>query len=760
MPGTLRGSFATVVFVCAAGGVLFEPAAAADEIDKVAKEVEDIRQQAESLGRRYLRRGGFKGQHYVEERLIDGENFYRMKDYQRAAIMFMDIIENYANHMAYPDALFLFADSLFLSRDYLGAREWFRRVLETRNQPGIDRHRHKAISRLIEIAIHLNNYEGIARYFNELGQVLSEEARYIKGKYLFFKGDADQSLREFRAISRDPVLALKARYFIGVILTRQRHFDEAIDVFERGAQHQVTSSAEQEIVDLMNLGAGRLYFEKDFVENASECYQRVAANSIYADTALYEAASVLIRAGDTVRAEQTLEVLTVTIPDSKFIPKAKLLRGNLLLRAGRYEEAEKVFEEMIDEFTPVMEEFDEIINEQGDMGRFFDDLVKQSLSTMDVSGGLPPLVVKWVAEEQDVQYALELAQSLGAAREYVGETERLVRLLEAVIDGPSKINAIPSLREAKRRAQQMNNRLGQLRARLIEIEQNALGDASADLKALRDRRGQLTKQMNALPTSDAEFEERDARARQKYDRMRKELSRNRIRLDQLSAMVVAIERFITDSRYIDGVAEENLEMVREELNRYRAGIERMHDDLKQLKTDVESARYQVGIGDNRDRQDEKLRAEIKTITEQEHALLRSRGGEMGRRLDQIFSSIDGTESTLQGFERSVEREATEQIDKIKRQVELERSRVVRYRRELGNLNDEAQDVVGGVTFSNFSNVKKRFRDLILKADVGIIDVAWLRKEEHRSRRDDLTKERLNTIKVLDEEFHELSESKD
>ncbi|MHC4224842.1 MAG: tetratricopeptide repeat protein, partial [Planctomycetota bacterium] len=187
--------------------------ARADEISKVESEAADIRQRAQGLATQYLGKGGFRGQHYAEERLIDGENFYRMKDYQRAAIIFMDIIESYPNHAAYPDAVYYFADSLFLSRDYYGAREWFRRILDEGHKPGMARFRHKALGRLIEIAIHLNDYEGVEEYFQQLGQSPDIEARYIKGKYLYFRGSLDDARREFATVKGEGELPLKAQYF-------------------------------------------------------------------------------------------------------------------------------------------------------------------------------------------------------------------------------------------------------------------------------------------------------------------------------------------------------------------------------------------------------------------------------------------------------------------------------------------------------------------------------------------------------------------
>lgn len=727
--------------------------ALADEVQTLETETQDIRQLADALGPRYLGRGGYKGEHYVEERLIDGENFFRMKDYQRAAIVFTDIIENYPQHAAYPDALYLFADSLFLSRDYLGARDWFRKFLDQGNRPGFGRFRQQAIARLIEIAIHLNQYEGVEAYFAQLGQTLDDEARYIKGKYLYFKGEFASAAREFAAVQKDPLLALKARYFTGVILTRNGKYDEAIEVFKAGAQHKATTPAEQEVVDLMNLGAGRLYFEKDFVENASECYQRIDRNSPYFDAALYEAASVLVRSGDTIRAERTLEVLTVAMPDSKYIPRAKILRGNLLHMTGRYDEAEKVFRETVAEFTPVMDQLDQVMAEQKDPRAFFAGLMEKSLTTLDVSSVLPPLVVKWMEEEKEVQHALSVANDLGVCGQYVRETDRVVGLMEAVLKGPSRLNAVPALREAQRRALELENRVAQLRARLVRAADKELGEANPAIATLSSELTGFETDVKSLPTAEQDFQRRDREVKKTFEDLRQSLSREAIRLDQLSAMTVAIERFVSDSRYTGGATPDSVKAVRDELSRHRQGIADMRTEAEALKGSVERSQYQAGAGDMRDMADEGTRGKVRDLGRRGREAAGQ--GEFAARLARTFAAMDEVDAVLVRFTKDVESEAARQIEKIEREVDAERMHVDKYRTELAGLNKEAEEVVGGVTYENFSGVRSKFHDMILKADVGIIDVAWLRKEEHVSRNKELTKERLKEIRALDDEFREV-----
>ncbi len=730
-------------------------AAHSDEISQIENEVQAIHEHAKALGAQYLKHGEFKGEQYVIERLIDGENFYRTKDYQRAAIIFMDIIANYSQNPAYADALFLYADSLFLTGDYLGAGEWFRRVLDEGSKPGLGHFRQRAIERLIEIAIHLKDFAGVDQIVEQLDEEPTPRTLYVKGKYLYFTGDLTSAKQVLQRVTGDPLLELKAHYLLGVVWTREQNYQEAVAVFEKAQAFTPGNKDEQKIIDLMNLGAGRLYYEQDLLAPASECYQRISPNSTYFDAALYEAATVRMRAGDVAEAEQTLEVLTVTIPASKLIPRAKMLRGNLLLRAGRYAEAERVFDEIVAEFTPVMDQLDDVMEAQHDTRRFFFDLVERSLSTLDVENVLPPLVVKWVGEEPEVQRALTLAGDLGAAQENVRETERLIRLIEAVIEGPSPVNAIPILRQAKRRSQQLNNRLSQQRNLLVQIGKSKLGKADPEFKTIDKERRAIAAQIARLPVTNEDFERRERESKEQFERMRKELARQLIHIDQISAKVVAVDRYVSDPRYAAGASAESLKVVRGELSRYQQAARGMRQELEQLRNDIDKALYQMGIGDMGDISDRKLAAQIRDLSERERKLLAESDRPITGRLEKVYRLIESTDGIISGFSREVEQEASIRVGKMSLEVRAEKDRVAAYRRELGLLSDEAEEVVGGVAFENFLNVRQRFYDLVLRADVGIIDVAWLLKEAHTHRITKLSKARVQEINRLDEKFQKV-----
>src|SRR5687768_11238765 len=131
---------------------------AAQDIASIGREVTDLEGRANALAARRLRTQNVRSPTFVEERLTDGELFYNLQDYIRASIIFTDIVDNYPTHRAFPDALYLLADSLFRAGDYLGARTRFRQIIERSGDRQFQPYLQRALGRLIEIAIHTRDF--------------------------------------------------------------------------------------------------------------------------------------------------------------------------------------------------------------------------------------------------------------------------------------------------------------------------------------------------------------------------------------------------------------------------------------------------------------------------------------------------------------------------------------------------------------------------------------------------------------------------
>jgi tetratricopeptide (TPR) repeat protein len=233
--------------------------AGAQDLTSTSREVSDVETLANQLRQAPLRGSELRSATYVEERLTDGELFFRLEDYVRASIIFTDIVENHAKHPAYPDALFLLAESLFQAGDYLGARSRYRIVLDHADEAVYRPHVQRALGRLIEIAIRIRDFDGIDRYFERLARLPPSEVEaataYFRAKYLYsvavpgdLSGEPDaplppvdadkleQARLAFEAVNERSPYYAQARYFVGVIYTLRAQYGQGVDAFKRVAQ--------------------------------------------------------------------------------------------------------------------------------------------------------------------------------------------------------------------------------------------------------------------------------------------------------------------------------------------------------------------------------------------------------------------------------------------------------------------------------------------------------------------------------------------
>jgi TolA-binding protein len=761
--GRRRSIVVALVVLCGS----LPSAAVAQDLDAITRETTSIEGQVDALVREPLEEQGRRSATFVEERLTDGELFYRLQDFVRASIIFTDIVDNHREHAAYSDALFLLADSLFRAGDYLGARTRFREVIASSADPRFRPFVQRALGRLIEVAIHTRDFDGIDEVFQQLSRLPPAEVEaatsYFRAKYLFNRAvptedvlrdpaarariDAsqlDQARVAFEAVASGSPYYPQALYFIGVIFTVREQYPQAIDAFTRVLRTEATTPEHQEVAELSYLALGRLYYETDQLAQSVEAYTSVQRTSSRFDIALYELAWVHIRRGDSVRAERALEVLTLASPDSRYIPDGKLLRGNLLLRNGRLEEAERVFQEVYREFNPVRRELDDMLRaHDSDPLAFFRGLVHDNLEVFDANAFLPQAAQRWGRGEGDMDRALDTLADLAQARQLVNETTQLVERLTAALASANRVGIFADLRRQLERSTQLHNRVTRVRRSLLATE-----GGTGELAEVRRQRRELERYLDSMPTTDEEIAAQDDEILGQIRRLERELARLEVVLLGIEARVTGIEHYL-DSPNRTPVPDADA-AVRAEAANHRASVREYRRQIEELRVALESARLQVGAGDDRYRRQGRIREEYNRLIAREQRL-----GGGGGRTDELLRRLGEAERRLDQRDGELERVANERAAEIRRQVDEESQRIVGYQQTLAQLDTEAEEVVGAVTYHNFRLVQRRFYDLVLRADVGRIDVTWAVREEHRMRVEILTRERQRELQALDDDFREI-----
>ncbi len=743
-------------------------AEAKSDVDGILSEIAALEVEVGELEKTYL-----KGQEQiapaaVEKRVADGELYFRLGDYQRAAIVFLDIVDRFPNHPAYPNALFMLAESMFHASDYYGARTRYIEILDSQGSPGFSQYITPSLSRLLEISMHLQHFEGAEKYFGQLdsmsGGAVQAITKYVKGKYFYFKDELDRALQTFQSLKEGEDYYAQAQFFIGVIYTRKQDLQGAISKFESLAKMKAETPEERKILNLARLNLGRLLYQTGQLERAAEAYESVPPTSQLYDQALYEIAMVYIKMGDPTKAERSLEVLSISNPESPLIPQAKILRGNLLLRIGRFDEAFALFKEIGKQFQPVKDQLDDIITSHPNPEEYFHELVKTNLETFDAKSFLPPLAINWIKKSSMTERGLLLLNEIALCNDVMEDNWKLVDKMRFVLQGDGKVNAFPLLKAGKARAIQIENRLTQLMKKMLQYQEGLIPSGSkGQLASIQQEIEDLDAIVEELPTSPEEFAAREKKSKENYNKLAQALAIMEARVDRLQAKIVATELYIEGVLKGEmGVVPSDVQAIQSELNAQKEAIEEYRSDIKSAAKMIQLAKSSVGIGDENDVKDTHARSKYQTLIEQEIKLLKNLGvsADVTAQLDTMLSRVDTIKSKLDSFYAVVETVAIQKGQEILEKIDKEVMEMEGQEVELAEVTDESEEIVGFLTLSEFNEVKKQFDDLIVKADVGIIDVAWARKEEHKNRVQYLTTERLQQLQFLEDEFKELFEDID
>ncbi|MFI5307270.1 MAG: tetratricopeptide repeat protein [Polyangiales bacterium] len=762
--------------------VAFAARAHAQSVDKVGRALTEVEAKVDQLKRAPIQRSQLRSPTYVEERLTDGELFFRLQDYLRASVIFTDIVDNYPQHRAYPDALFLLAESLFKAGDFLGARERYRAIIAHADQAAYQSYVQRSLGRLIEIAIHIQDFTGVDEYFTRLSKLPPSEVEaatnYFRAKYLYSvairdaesptgsvtqaKADPqglEQARLAFEAVAARSPYYTEALYFIGVIYVLRGQLDAAVDAFRRVAAVKAQSEDQRRVIDLAELAIGRLRYEQDQLEHAIEAYQTVPSSSPLFDTALYEIAWVYIRMGDSTRAERALEVLSVAAPESPHIPDGQLLRGNLLLRDGNFKGATGVFEGVSAQFGPIRDELDAVLAQHEDVSAYFGQLVRDNLEAFDARSFLPPAALRWASVEGDMQRALDALSDLSRARRLVGETESIVARLNAALASPAPVNVFRDLRSDREQSTTLHNQLARARKDLATLDQASTQRyGSAELDQVRSRRLELERSLLGAPTGQSDLEKRTQIALKQYDDLAKELNQLSLSLLGMEARITATDRFMSDTA--KGRETQAMEAVRTELSTQKSAISDYRKRIKDIGLQIETGRMQVGVGDQDSLREESLRKEYASLVERERQILTSLGARPDPQIDAAFQRLAVVEGTLDQHDRDVDAIVTERVTEMRTVLGEEGAKLTGYRTQLTGLESQSEEVVGGIALLNFRTVRQRFYDLVLRADVGIVDVSWAVREEHRTRGETLTRERARALQALEDEYKDIMDQQE
>ena len=715
----------------------------------------------------------------VERRLREGEIHFLLGDYLRASIVLFDVVEDTSlrSHPRYDECVYFLAESLRRSQQYSGARKYFEDLLPRARG---DRLKDVILS-LLEIASATGRYERVDVYIGQLraaGSLSRPDVDYLHGKMLFQRAESDpagleEAYRVFKSVPSGHSVSAQAAYYAGVARVQQSQYDAAIGEFnEARGRAQAMGKSGQLMLDLANLALARLYQELGHLNEAVDRYQDIGRRSQSFQDSLFEVAWAHVKAAaqqedpeqrevELNRALRTAELLMATGPGSRMFPEARILEGNLQIRLGAPETAYETFESIIDRYGGARSKLADLIASNPDPRQFFDQLITNDIGSSSSTAFIPPLAIDWATDSAGVRRAVAVMSDLKQAETFQKESEELLAVLEDAVAGERRYGMFKGLSPSRAKAFSLENRYALSNQRLLSYERSLLlnylsPQETASLDALSARRAELEEEVRQLPKSEEEVEQQRANIEKDYEAAEHRSFKQGLRVSSMRAQIIAMEVWLNQNR--DQLAPQARKLMQERLVEAGKEVAQLEADIVSLQRETRglASRHGADAGRGRARM---LREAYAVAMREEAALLagfRSRAPTdvqaVALRMDQQRQALTQIHAELERLQSELDQQVDARIAELRELIRTEGSRLEGTRSDYGVLRGETDQSLGPVASRALGEVAEDFKGLVLKADVGIIDVAWARKQFVTKEVGELVQEQQQRIRELEIEF--------
>ena len=755
-----------VVTPALAGDVRVSSSTAA-KLDQVAAQLRNATENLGVVETQYLARADPSNEVVLERRFSDGEIQYLLQDWPTASVLFYDLLADKAfdRNSRRPDALWYLADALYQQQSYGSSRLYLRELL----QQDTPRYR-EALSRYLDVGSKLNDWGDLEPYLARArgpdGQLPADIA-YVHAKWLARRTDLPAAERQRRAAEAFTPLTgegnrfrLPSLYFLGVLRVQAQDYEGAMARFGEVAKSKPADERQLRIVELAHLGMARLLIETGHLPEAVDEYQAISQESPAFPEALYEMAWAKVRSEDWAGARNATDILLLVAPDSPLAPEAQILQGHLLLKLKKYKEATETYNGVISTYAPVRDEIDRMLAVQKDPIAYFDNLLARNEKALDVNTLLPPLALKWASAQEDVGQALRVVGALEGGKKGVTDSRAIAeRILKALDERGAE--AFPSLQEGTTRAEAVANGLASAEATLDSAEVEALdpvltheerlelGRIQANLASGRARLG-------ALPATPAEVTARRTRMQGRMDAMDREAFRLGTELQSMTAMLVATQKWVADTRNQRRDGPEDEKQFTERLMSEQRSLQALEQEVSRLRGELVAQR---GLVDTTISGEEGIRQEMAQASSSMRGILSGveprvsgEGTQFLARTRDLRTQIGALQQRTATAQSGLRERVRLKGEEIREKVVAESKLLEGYGRDVGNVSGDAQQLVGRMAYDSFRRVRRQFYDLVLKADVGVVDSAFTRKQTQTTSIQKVASQKEEELRALDEDF--------
>jgi tetratricopeptide (TPR) repeat protein len=727
------------------------------------------------------------------ERATWGAIYHLNREYARASLALFGAVE--ANTDAevtsvestpeYAESLFYLADSLYEMGNVGAARVYFERLLRLRGHAFFD----DAIIRLMAIASDDGRYDDVDRYYLDYqataGKPVPGQVRYLRAKSLFRSERDEGAIEELGQISAGDAFDLRSRYLVTAVLTRQGKLSDALAVAEDAIKRQPVATVDADVLDYLGLARARLLHELDRLDESIDAYQEISLESRHLGTMLYEVSLTYVRRGQLAlhvtegdglsdasrqqkadfeyrKALRQLDDLRSLDPNSDRVVDIDLLAGNLILQLHDFDTAHDRFADVVGRFSAADRELERLAHDGAVREQILRDILAlEKDPRAALESPLPALAARRTARNQDVARSLHVFKEINKTQAEVDEADRLLEQLEGMLSpaNPSLTEVFGALQPAVGKSQSLANASSVLRARLLAIERGMVRPSAEQrehLSTIAEQRAALESRIQSLPQTSDAVEERRKTFQRGVEAVERSLHELELANSRLRASAVATgwlaERELSSPAQRERAKAAALELAQEtSANDARIG---------EIHRAAEAVRQLVQTAGGRGSGDELLRARWSSLANDEHVVLqKSRGpgsAPLSVRIDSVYDKISGLVARNDAFRIRLDASVEQNLVGVRSILATERASLTDYQIKLNGIDSLATGLRSAATGVALERVRQDVAAIVLRADVGIIDTAFARKQSETDQINGLQRARAVELTDLTQAYADLT----
>ena len=687
-----------------------------------------------------------------QRRLIDAEVAYSLGDYDQAALMLFDLAQKPGQDQE--TATFYLAESLYQKGDRGAARSYYEQITNGANTSS--RYYQPSLLRLVEIAIAQRDTSNVAPTIQALDQLSpglrKPQVPYVRGKYAFFEGKYDEALAYFNDVPKGSEHELQAVYYSATVYVAKKDLARATEMFNDIITRRPKSPNDRRVQELSHMALGRLHYERDQGSKSIDSYLEIDRRSDLFPDALYEVAWVYVKGKQYDKALRALELLSLSEPTSTKTPTVRILEGNLRIRKAQmirqakitgtidattkdtdpnteYDKAEVVFTDTHDMYLPSYLALTEMA-ESSDPGQYLAQLAGRDARAFSTTAPIPEAAAQYLREEPEVRRIVNVAVDLREVETNIIQAEAVLSRLEGVLAAGDKSAVYPAL-------QNRRSRIGAIQDDLIKIRVDLLNDPG-----IRQRSQTYFAQggVEQLAT------DRVSATRAEYDKLDASAADVSGIVDSTQAVAVALRKFANDPKATgkEPLPQDQRTTIMTGLDETARESAAIEAELADIQRELQLGRDLAPVGDE----------EVAKARDARKALLAELDGRSGNAL---YNRATAVSRNLSQIESRIDQAIGQGMDQLKAQIVTERQTIAAMRTELAEHETEARTIGGTALGASFKDVKAKFYDIVIRTDVGNVDVAWSRKEDNDDDLKRLNLSRQRDLKQLRDEFRGIIE---